>query len=313
MLNLKYTCFVDNIRKILMTLTFLLVSCGYEKPENDKYPNLPLFPNINSSKFEIVKFPYRSYNYLGITKGYLYTTAAIDYKEGYGGKKHLIIYDESLNIVKKIPVDGNVSVAKNGDFYLKKEEKVEKYSYPNFESITIKKSPLNRYSIYDSKAEEIAKLEKADSTFNSGKYVINIISKKLDSVNKIKRLCYIKIMNSTILKFDNEEVWFDDYDVNFQSFKNCSNSILSNDNINNPKLKIFDNAKLGNKSSANRYVGHFYQYGMEYFNLVREKDTLKFKFNSRYLDGESIKEYKGFNSNQVILRTEWENKLYIIK
>lgn len=306
------------MKKLLLIIILSIFSCGYEKTENDKYPDLPLFPDIINSNFEIIKFPYRSYKYLGMVNGNLYTIGAIDYNEMYGGKRHIIIYDENLNILNKIPIENgiiNVDIAKNGDFYVHTENSkdVKKFTFPKFESTLIKKHPLSWASLNSHKNEEILNLKESDSTFDSNRYMVNILNKKLDSINKIKESCYSKLKSSTLLKFDNEEVWFDDYKMDFKSFKNCNSFISNNKKTENLKLKIFDNAKLGNQSSGNHFAFSFYQYGIEYFNLVKGQDTLKFKYNSRYLNGKSIQEYKGFNADQVILITEWEHKMYLIK
>ena len=48
--NLKFFC--------LLILLFLINSCGYKKPEEDKFPDLPTFPKHTNQKIEIVNFPY---------------------------------------------------------------------------------------------------------------------------------------------------------------------------------------------------------------------------------------------------------------
>ncbi len=169
-------------------------------------------------------------------------------------------------------------------------------------------------NIHKTFREDIIRLRKQDSTFDRDAFVESKYDEALKKFIGNNLNCYSEVYEYAIFKVNNKTYWqYREFESNgtpnCYAFNELSKyeELLAHNN-----LTKFDDAILGNQSSGNHVAFGYYQFGLEYYTLKLKNDTTSFKFNSRYLDGKSLRPYKGFNDNQLILLSEWDHHLYFV-
>ena len=314
---------MNNALKITSLLfTLIFISCGYQKTEEDKHPEIPIFPEHTNNKISIKQF----------------TTNLIDinYNEknlfANNEKGDLIILDRKFNKIKELKVPNNY-ISKDGTIYFmqtnEKPKLIEVYKMSidnNFKKEKLKNLIINSREpftirdslnvVYKRKINDKDNL-KIKSDIDSLVHVVYQKENNLTS-DKIKKLkpnlvSIYPLSNSvSVLKFkDKEFALYTRYD-HTSEFKDE----LEKTRLNGLKPiwnlekspKSFDKVVLSNSLSGNHYVGGFTSYGYNYVALSLHNETTKFKAkNSNNGNGVNIL----YESKDTIILKDFE-KLYHI-
>ncbi len=89
---MKNSIIKNNIQVVFYALFLMFVSCGYQKPEKDKHPHLPIFPQHTNQKISIAPF-------LSVARGLTYNEK---YFFTHNEEGHLLILDRKFNKIKQI-------------------------------------------------------------------------------------------------------------------------------------------------------------------------------------------------------------------
>lgn len=304
----------------------MFISCGYQKTEEDKHPEIPIFPKHTNNKISIKEFPFYLTNIKYNTENLFANNANGDW----------VILDRKFNKIKQLSKPAGYIhsyISKNGTIYFtvpnEKPELIEVYKMSNqgnFKKEQIKKIVINsreRYAIRDS-----LNLVYKDEINNKDNLKISdyIDSLMTDVYQKDSKIIYKKIKKLksnlisvfplsneiSVLKYKNREmVLCTRYDHTDQ-FKNelektHLNALEPIWNL-EKSPKSFGKVVLGNSFSGNHYVGGYTPYGYNYVELSLNNETTKFKAkNSNNGNGVNIL-YK--NKDTIILK-DYE-KLYRI-
>ena len=301
---------------------FIFISCGYQKTEEDKHPEIPVFPEHTNHKIAIKQF----------------TTNLRDLKYNeknvFANNEHgdLIILDRKFNKIKELKGPYNY-ISKDGTIYFiqpnEKPELIEVYKMSienNFKKEKIQSVIINSrepFTIRDS-LNVVGKSEindkdnvKINTDIDSLVHLIyqkekNLISDKIKKLKPNLVSIFPLSYSVSVLKFkDKEFALYTRYDhtIEFKEVleKTRRNGLEPIWNL-EKSPKSFDKVVLGNSFSGNHYVGGFTPYGYNYVELSLHNEITRFKVkNSNNGNGVSIL-YK--NKDTIILK-DFE-KLYHI-
>ncbi len=312
--------------KIITWFIIILIfaSCGYHKPEEDKHPDLPLFPNHTNNKISIKQLPFVSSNIKYNEKNFFF----------YNGDGSITILDRKFNKIKKISEPTRYKeISKDGTLYFmnynETPELIETYKMSvqnNFKKEKIPNLIIKSRSggiIRDSLLLIFkgTSLEKDSIKFNKHIDSLTIIelnkqeeyiSLKLEQLKENLIAVFPLQYSVSILKYENKEISLYTRYNHTSEFK----EILEKTSFNGLKPiwnlekspKSFDKVVLGNSFSGNHFVGSFTSYGYNYVELTLNNEITKFKVkNIRNDNGVNIV----YENNDTIILRDY-NKLYCV-
>jgi len=285
----------NTLRIAFLIFVFILNSCGYQKTEEDKYPEIPVFPEHTNNKISIKEFPFYLTNIKYNQKNVF----------AHNAKGDWVIFDRKFNKIKQISQpDGYVHsyINKDGTIYFiipnEKPELIEVYklsTQDNFKKERIENLIINSregFTIRDSLnfvyKDEIEKIDnlKINKHIDSLLSVVYQNEKEIVS-GKIKKLkpnlisIYPLTNEVSVLKYKNKE---------FALYTRFDHTNNFNDLLKKTSLdglepiwnlekspKSFGKVVLGNSFSGNHYVGGYTPYGYNYVELSLKNETTKFK------------------------------------
>jgi len=314
--------FFTNPFNILVLIIILQVahSCGYQPTEKDKYPNLSLFPNISSKKFQVTKFLHEEYSIEGIYNNLLYMTYTADNNEyGYGGKNMFSAYSTSYKEIVSFPISYEYKYFdEKGNLYCHINDTIIKYSYPKFYPKRIELFPISSETIYNEMDDSIQRMKTKNPNFDDYDFVKKELTNRvLHFKSNNSKIRYFQLHEEVILYIKNKIYWMpDNYldKINMTKIDDLwrKKSTLKNQQQSG-KLSVFDNAALKNEGSGNHFTMSFYQSGFEYYNLVMLNDTIQFKYPSKSLDGKSLRVVQSFDKDNTILIMSENKNLFMVK
>ncbi len=269
---------------LLLSITMLCISCGYKKPEGDKHPEIPVFPEHTNQKFEFVPFSY------GRIHTHMMAQTNNHYYIALFSNLDFLILNKSFEEVMTLDVRGVASIHESGTFYsfTKKDyvKKAYRYQPPHFkeESIPVKKIQYYKPSfdsIVAKYSETIAEKKLNNKLFDTLKFADSIFFKKYTQDLQ----CVLPIgayPGTYIFKYADRDIFVECHlyppgkESSLFNICNTAPSIQEADD-----LDLFDTAVLGNSSHGNHYVFGYKSYGYEYFSLKIGNNSTKFKVHSR--------------------------------
>lgn len=312
------------LKMTFLIFTLIFISCGYQKTEEDKHPEIPVFPKHTNNKISIKQFTPTLRNIKYNEKNFFANNENGD----------LIILDKKFNKIKQLSVSsGHNYISKDGTIYFilpnEKPELIEVYKMSvqnNFkkekinnliinsrEGVTIRDS-LNL--VYRSEINDKDTL-KINSHIDSMIHVIYQKEKKIIS-NKIKDLkpnlisIYPLSSSVSVLKYKNKEFALYTRYKHTDEFEDVLkirywNELEPISNLEKDP-KSFDKVVLGNSFSGNHYVGGYTPYGYNYIELSLNNETTKFKAkNSNNGNGVNIL----YENKDTIILKDFEKLYYI--
>ncbi|TPN89125.1 hypothetical protein [Aquimarina algicola] len=305
----------------LMYLIINLNSCGREEIEEDKYPDLPYFPETTTTKIKFEKINFYPDKFYKIDDIYF----NIDTEIGEHYPRDLYIYyykDDLITKTDSILLDNNnYFISENGFLYHNHyETNRDKYDV-NYKVIKIdiktgkKKNIEYLTNNYSNEYENIFELNKEyekQLMHLSDSLITEIRFKRIDSVEreinkkfkttilkglqKAKRININPIDHSYLLQYENREVilkdvpiWNNDNEEPKSPFDLLENYIKYNDELKNvlleetTNLNVFDHAVRGNYLGPGKINFFLYQSGIQYYELTLKNEKALFKTNAKPL------------------------------
>lgn len=282
------------MKYFILTITlFNLFSCEYKSPEEDKYPELPIFPQHTDKEVVITDFPVSTHG-IYYNKDYIFTNNA---------DSNLLILDRKFNQIKQtnVSVRLDYDITQAGEVYTvdKEDDVIIKLNH------VYKMSPRNNfkkerveilrvlskdfYEIRDSINRKTKSLNEKEPRSEYLDSLINIaanteIEKTKFKLNALKDglISFFPLTNYlSILKYDNKEVaLYSDYH-HLDEFKDIDEKKRTNTLMPIWKLEqephSYGKVVLGNSWSGNHYVGGYNNYGYNYIELKIKNTKTKFK------------------------------------
>lgn len=306
-------------------IPLLIISCGYTKTEDDKHPDMPVYPLHTNPKITIkpldikIDTIYRFNNSL--------IAPAMLYDEFGAYSKYIVSLDNELNIIDSVPFYHYYYISNDNHFYIPNgNDALLKYSSLKSKPTKVTPHPFDITKF----SEEIEKQLKETAAFNLTNFPDSLhyyIRLKLDSTveyktkeefNKIvlDELMSIKSVGSyLLLNYKDKQYQMlglsrSDYEKAFSTKKAGFAEKFITDY--ETDLKITDQAVTANGSSGgNHFVpGTFYPKGIQYYVLNINGDTTAFKLFSEYIRTRKITARKIPNTNTYILDTRIERYDY---
>ncbi len=284
----------------LVLLIFIFISCGYTETEDDKFPDMPVFPEHSNPEVSIepltrtidVLYDYDEQNFIASIK-YLYKESR--------SRMYVVKMDHTLKVLDSIETDDLFEMVKDGSFYIKNDKgKILKYSSFDAKPLVIEEHPFNGIT-YKERVEK----ELREGKYARGTYPDSLSSKIweiVDSISYHKSFqefdkqqltglqCVIDFYSESkrVLVYEDEEYLSspqpssNDYGITANSilydFKACEVKTKSNA-VENEGLTITDKVVRANGSSGgNHFVpGSFYPIGLQYYELEIEGVKTQFK------------------------------------
>ncbi len=281
-----------------------MIGCGYQKPEGDKHPEVPVFPKHSNTKFtftEIIEdfYPNETPSY-SIQCSDDYWFLHINQKD----RSKILVCDNNFKLLTEIndlKFDYGVSrvMLEDGTIYILpgnhdlRDKPLFKYAPPLFQKKEIKVLDVKptRNEIYKQELakREIEKLENVgikDSLRRSLHKVTDslyaIECEDLLELDKAKGYLEMRGLWYSIIRYKDQEeaavIYPECQDVIRQLAKvDIKNGRIANKKKTADNLRQFDHAVIGNHSTGNHFVFGFHPYGYHYYQLFIGKDTTRFK------------------------------------
>ncbi|MBP1840777.1 hypothetical protein [Formosa algae] len=306
------------LRITFLIVIFIFNSCGYQRTEEDKHPEIPIFPKHTNNKISIKEFPF-----------YL-TNIKYNQKHVFANNKNgdWLILDRKFNTIKQLnKPSGYVHsyISNDGTIYfLKPKEKTELNEVYKFSiQDNFKKEKLENLILKSREGVTIRDSLNAVYKNQTNKHIDSLTS---DIYKKEEKLIAesIKKLNSnlisifpltngvSVLKYENKAfALYTRYD-HTNEFK----AVLEKTQQDELKPiwhlekspKSFGKVTLGNSFSGNHYVGGYTPYGYNYVELSLNNETTKFKAkNSNNGNGVNIL----YKSKDTIIINDFEKLYYI--
>ncbi len=289
------------MKRLLGPLVFLLItSCGYQSPEEDKHPDVPIFPKHTNSAVEINPFSM--------------DVSSIHFNEKYYfgyNQDDFLILDPQFNVIKKISEKVFVEqVTAEGDvfFFETSNDNVNRafvFSAPKFakkEVDIVHILPRNQDVIKDSLLRIYQ--GKIDTSKVSENYFIDSLLTEVSKKNEKRMESYVyELKNQTDSFFVINDYWqilYIEGDIIALTTSKKLGAIFKE----SPKSKqckklssikekeqsppSFDKVVLGNTSSGNHLVVSYHPYGYNYINLKVGSEETKFKVKNED-NGDGVK------------------------
>ena len=313
----------------LLCFLLFLTACGYQKPEGDKHPNIPMFSEKNNTIFtftEIIKdfYPDKTPPYF-IRCSDDYWFIDIEQKDN----PHLLVCDNNFKLLTQLnDIQSNKKffrmILEDGTMYMisrdfddATRDSIYKYAPPLFQKKHIEVLDIKpTYNdVYKQELEKRQVDKIADAVIRDSlkrhfhKVADSLYQIECEALLKVDKVqgCLRSSLHSIILYEDNKE-----FVVPFPHCQEVIGTFPKINTINHIKskktttenLQKFDYAVIGNRSTGNHFVFGFHPYGYHYYKLIIGKDTTRFK---------SEKEWKQFymEDGRVILRNQ-DNKILVV-
>lgn len=325
---------------VLRTICFIsliscLLSCGHEKVEDDKYPEMPVFPKTSNTAIKIVKI-YDNYNDIYKFDNQFFSFRAINWNQ------YIFYYNNDLTIRDSIRLNKLNYVKENGFIYSKayKEDKAFKLDIKTGKTYPIAFHKYNAEKAYDKyfKAISEAAVSEEKHLSDSLKRIANINRRrKVDKriAEEFKKavtpgLKYVKPLADDyyLLQYEDRDMIIDhvlvgydetgvsigpsailkEFEDNFKELEFYTFETL-------PIIKVFDTAVRGNRlGSSGKFDMNIVQSGFEYTELKYNGVTARFKLNSKYLGTiSSLKPFYTPDKKIIIIYNEDDQEYYRIE
>lgn len=320
---------------ICTAISLVVMSCGYTKTEDDKFPDMVEFPEHANAQivFESTGMKIDTL-YHSNTKTIL---AKIDvFSEANPTKKYLVEMDEKLNIIDSIRFNDEYFITKNGNIYLNRDDSWFKYTRIKSKAIKIPSHPFNA-SLYKDSIENY--LEK-NGTYALGNFPDSLqyeMSRTIDSIayhkaedefekRILKNLkCVKSFYSGYLLMYEQNEFILENGNMArplwnrnianrktanklLREFKFCEwQNKFIDDYENNLMLK--DKAVTSNGSSGgNHFVpGTFYPRGYQYYDFTIDGVTTQFKHFAEHVKRQKVTSRNLPNTNTYLLDVRKES------
>jgi len=306
-------------RLIFFTCLILnLNSCGRKKIEDDKYPDLPYFPEANDTKIKFQKINFNPTDFYRLDDTYF----KIDYSKRYPNDLHVFYYKDNL-ITKtdSIILDNGIHFIDESGFLYNSvyETNIDKYDINhkvtkiNLRTGERKNIDYHQYN-YDKEYQNIFDLNKEYEkklTHLPDSLIMEIRFNRIDSVeSEIKKKFKTNILkglqkkiniglnsrdNSYLLQYKNKEVIVKGVPYmngdteenkgpiglleNYPQYNGLKQITLDK----TTNLNVFDYAIRGNHLGGGKFDFSFYQSGIQYYELNFKNEKALFKLKAKYL------------------------------
>lgn len=322
---------------IALLLFYLVSSCGYRKTEKDKYPDMPVFPNMEggSVKMDTIPFRYISLSEIVYNDKYYFVPYYTDYNHS-----GMAVVDGVLNLISNWSYD-------NSNFtYLtdtlgsviaidRINKTASKYQAPYIEATDIPFLKMDKLrerlgEKYNSFLEEA---KRADSSYvNTDNILDSIYMAHL--LEKHKGYTPYLLTGGSydyppcIIFVDKKEpekqllAEIPPYSIepeewNIGTYPLLKKRVIDLPDTENPSLVNFDDAVLENRfgGSGNHFVADisFRQSGYQYYKLTENGKEHLFKIYHTNLNFSVLQEIKNPFNNQVLFINNENNNLYLIR
>lgn len=328
-ISYKYFKIKNKLMNIYFRLTFLtclivnLSSCGHEKIEDDKYPNLPYFPKTNDTKIKFQKINFNPTGFYRLDDTYF----KIANSESYPKDLHIFYYKKDL-ITKTDSIllkEGFNFIDESGFLYNSVyETNIDKYDINhevtkiNIKTGERKKIEYHKYN-YGKEYQNIFDLNKEyekQLTHLPDSLIKHVRFNRIDSVeSEIRKKFKTNIIkglqkttkiglnsrdNSYLLQYKNKEIIVKEVPYMNNDTKDDEGLIgllESYTQYNNLKpiilekttdLNIFDHAVRGNHLGGGKFNFSLYQSGIQYYELNFKNEKALFKLQTKYLPNHNL-------------------------
>jgi len=297
------------MRRILYILAVLLFqSCGYRFTEDDKHPQLPIFPKHTNSAMHIEAFPFFSCTNLRSTDSLFFFQASLDTTQS---KQRILVMNNQLHELARIPIQGNYTIDSHGNIYMGDYDDndtlgVLRYEFPDYHAKRIPRSPTNYYALQQTLGRQIDSIVQLDTSNqdNWRQYVnaqyINLLKTKI--LPQLQCILHVGEHDEVILRYPDQEVTISYFEFEYEkvTFQECPLSDTIPE-VHNQSLQLFDSARLENRSTGNHFVFGFYQSGYQYFHFQVGTQITSFKSYSYDMDWQGLRQMKSPDPKQILL------------
>ncbi|WP_108867963.1 hypothetical protein [Aquimarina aquimarini] len=322
---------------IFFAITAIIISCGYTKTEDDKFPNMAVFPESSNPEITIKPLKMKMYDMYSSNNATLFAAVNFFYDDGATGQ-YIMEMDDELNRIDSIPRHGDYFIAKNGNFYLEDENRnVVKYNNLKSEPQKIPTHPFHGKLYKDNLEKELK--EKGAYALNKFPDSLHYeISRKIDSISYHKAAdefnkqvltnleCVRDIGGKYLLTYPQNEFIIEEiptplWDENIGNRKRPYELLHKFDQCrqrdrfiigDGKELIIKDKAVTANGSSGgNHFVpGTFYPKGYQYYEFSVNNETTQFKIFAEYVLAQKITSRNIPNTNTYLLDVKHERYDY---
>ncbi|WP_103865063.1 hypothetical protein [Aquimarina sp. I32.4] len=324
----------------LVLLFIVAVSCGYTKTEEDKHPDMPIFPEHTSNVLKLVKVRCNSGLLYRIDDQLLTFMVTRGKHTDYREEEYLMFLNNNFEIIDSLHVGDFNSIDDKGYVYSKEYEndEVVKQYYKKQKKTRIAYHTFDAQAYYDAYMEQLEdeaigekelsdslqmverfkRLEKVErKTF---KEFDKAVMPELQCVRPIAKGCFILQYPDKELVIKNliGKYYIRDKDIKspkeiISNFKECDKQELYTP-VRSNDFKMFDTAVTGNGSTGNHFVFGFYPKGYQYYELENKGDKTQFKL---FANGVSRARLEAFVSpdgkNTFIINKDDHYKYYRVE
>ena len=306
-------------RYIILALSFLgllIYSCGYSKPEKDKYPDMPTYPEHSEAAIVFTPLDLAVDSIYQITGDK--TLALIYLRKGLSdlGSQYLASLDKNFKIIDTIPLNYSYHIAQDGNIYIFQDGKVLSYS-----SIDAKPEPIAAATFdFNAYKDELEKQMELSGPYSIGSYPDSlnydmyrlrdsasyhqtVLRFKKEVITDLECFAYMAYSNGIVLKYPDRTAYLDRnsfpidppyysemYTTTLEEIffdkTHCPSRSAQNVVTYDDKLVLLDKAVRGNGSAGgNHFVpGMFYPKGLQYYELTVSDRKTRFKTYSEHLN-----------------------------
>jgi len=329
---------------IYLSSCIILLSCGYTKAEDDKFPDMPVFPEHTNEGLEIASLGMRLETLYNYREDNVIASARYMIKNIGGEKMYVVRMNKDLKVLDSIRTYGIFKVIEDGSFFIN-DDRGRIYKYSSFRSkpLLVENHPFN---FADYKKEVSQQLY--NGKYAKGQYSDSLSRKIYEIVDSLSsRSAFDEFKNRQIKGLEclidlypesNSILIYDDIAYISNKYPYSDDSEALNDLLhtsqqcpgsaaflveNNNGLSLFDKAVRSNGSSGgNHFIpGLYYPQGLQYYSLRIGKNETFFKiFADRIYEQQISVRYLPISNvyliNVLERRENWsyaEKPTYIIR
>lgn len=317
----------SNYSSILIILIFICLSvfviqsCGYRMTEDDKYPDMEVYPQTSNPDY-VIDSLFEINGKIRYTEKYMYAST-IKKSDKDSDLSYLSVLDKELNILKEIFVDESSNQVKynidsDDNIYLvARDKELYRYTYPwkNAEKLPKIIDVTQTDSLKLVYADLIEKRLAANSLFYVGGFIDSIFNAQIQNLYKVNtcvlpidpyKTDYYVVLNdyegrqSYGIIHDYSEIWQKSYQNNKASCNPKIEDYSYSNKTNSPNLHL-EQAALGNKSSGNHLVFWFTPHGYDYYKIEVNGDTIRFKIQNDNLSYPTFTQIGSVFTDKILL------------
>ncbi|WP_271766032.1 hypothetical protein [Aquimarina algiphila] len=313
---------------VFFIITTIVISCGYTKTEDDKFPDMEVFPENSNTEIAIQPLKMKIYDMYSSNNATLYAAVNFFYDDGSTGQ-FIMEMDNELNSIDSIPRHGSYFIAKNENFYVNdKNGNVIKYHDLKSKPRKVPIHPFHGRLYKD----DIEKKLKEKGSYALNKFPDSLhydISRKIDSISYHKSVdefnkqvltnleCVRDIGDWYLLTYPQNEfiikemptpLWKENIGNRKEPYEQLNefDQCQRRDKfikVDNKSLLIKDKAVIANGSSGgNHFVpGTFYPKGYQYYDFNINDTTTQFKIFAEHVLAQKITSRNIPNTNIYLL------------